>query len=214
MGNKRMQPGWYCHVQNPNLAAYFNGTSWSPTVHASALTPENQRSVTPLQPGHPGPRAPFERQLERGSQAPKSGAGWWWGISAGAVLVICGLLRGSASAGPNCGSPFNKSSLAEYMDALAPEYGLGRTTYAAECRSSLAEATGWVWAFVLLGVLIILASAIIMAVLRSAQGNRATAVPTLPTAASQIEHLARLRDHGLVTPEEFEWKKRDILRSS
>ncbi|MFJ4229191.1 SHOCT domain-containing protein [Paenarthrobacter nicotinovorans] len=100
------------------------------------------------------------------------------------------------------------------MDALAPEYGLGLTTYAAECRSNLAEATGWVWAFVLLGVLVLLASAIIMAVLRSAQNNRATAAPALPTAASQIEHLARLRDQGLVTPEEFEWKKQDILRSS
>jgi hypothetical protein len=29
----------------------------------------------------------------------------------------------------------------------------------------------------------------------------------LPTAASQIEELARLRDSGLVAPEEFEWKK-------
>ena len=84
------------------------------------------------------------------------------------------------------------------MDAVAPEYGLGRTTFAAECRSNLAEATGWVWALVLLGVLVLLASAMIMVVLRSAQGNRATAVSALPTAASQIEHLARLRDQGLL----------------
>ncbi len=209
-----MQPGWYCHIQNANLAAHFNGTSWSPTVHTSALTPDNQRNVTPLQPGHKGPAAPFEKTLASGGQARKAGTAWWWGIASGALLILCGFMTGFADAGSNCGSPFNKSSVAEYMDALAPEYGLGRTTYAAECRSNLAEATGWVWTFILLGVIVALASAIIMAVLRSGQSSRASAITAPPTAASQIEHLARLRDQGLVTPEEFEWKKQDILRSS
>jgi hypothetical protein len=56
--------------------------------------------------------------------------------------------------------------------------------------------------------------AIIMAVLRSAQAPRAAtpAPQAVRTPASQIEDLARLRDKGLVTPEEYEQKKQELLR--
>lgn len=105
-----------------------------------------------------------------------------------------------------------KSSVAELMDAMARDGGLGYTRYAAECRSSIAAATVWVWVLILIGVLVLLASAIIMAVLRSVQANRQLA--PAPTTASQIEELARLRDKGLVTPEEFERKRQELLRRS
>lgn len=123
-------------------------------------------------------------------------------------------MNGFADAGANCGAPFRKSSVADFMDAIAQDSGLGQTTYAADCRESIASATVWVWVLILIGVLLILGSAII--VLRSAQASRAAtpAARPMPTAASQIEELARLRDKGLVTPEEFEWKKQDLLRRS
>jgi hypothetical protein len=138
------------------------------------------------------------------------GSGWWWGIGGGAFLLICGIALGYAPAGRLCGAPFEKSGVAELADAMALEGGLGRMGYAAECRADIAAATVWVWVLILIGVLVVLGSAIIMAVLRSGQANRPTAPAA--TAAAQIEDLARLRDKGLVSPEEFEWKKQELLR--
>jgi hypothetical protein len=96
------------------------------------------------------------------------------------------------------------------MDAIAPEYGLGVTNYAAQCRDSIAGATALTWTLIVLGVIVMLASFLIQAVIRSGHANRAPVV--VPTAALQIEELARLRDKGLVSPEEFEWKRQELLR--
>jgi hypothetical protein len=98
------------------------------------------------------------------------------------------------------------------MDAIAQDSGLGITNYAVECRASIAEATTWTWVLIIIGVLVVLGSAIIMAIIRSGQASRAAAAP--PTTASQIEDLARLRDKGLVSPEEFELKRQELLRRS
>lgn len=234
-----MQPGWYSHFQNPGAVAYFDGNTWGSLRDGFALSPEVQKIIRPLQPGHPGPPAPFETttvsapqkrktkstRLARGEpqtvstsreppiasapRQPKPGTGWWWGIGGGAALILCGIISGFTPSGANCGSPFKKSSVAEYMDALSLDNGLGFTSYAAECRSDIAAATVWVWVLILIGVLVALASAIIMAVLRSGQTSRHTAAPT---TAAQLEDLARLRDKGLVSPEEFELKKQEFLR--
>lgn len=226
-----MQPGWYSHFQNPGAVAYFDGNTWGSLRDGFALAYDVQKIIRPLQPGHSGPPAPFETQAvstpqKRKSKSeplvpmdtqtlstrrePKPGSGWWWGISGGAVLILCGIIGGFTSSGANCGAPFRKSSVAEYMDALSQDNGLGFTSYAAECRSDIAAATVWVWVLILIGVLVALASAIIMVVLRSGHVGRQVAVA--PTAAAKIEDLARLRDKGLVSPEEFELKRQEILR--
>ncbi|WP_115787463.1 SHOCT domain-containing protein [Arthrobacter silvisoli] len=97
------------------------------------------------------------------------------------------------------------------MDAMAQDSGLRGTEYAADCRANIADATTLTWTLILLGVVVVLGSVIIMAVIRAGQANRAT-TPAVPTIAAQIEDLARLRDKGLVTPEEFEWKRQELLR--
>lgn len=211
-----MQPGWYAHIQEPKAVAYFDGTSWGPLTDRFSLPLDIQVTIAQLHPKHPGPRAPFETITVTGSRKSKPGSGWFWGIGAGAFLVFWGIMIGFGDAGANCGAPFRRSGVAELMDAMAQDSGLGRTTYAAGCRESIASATVWVWVLILIGVLLMLGSSIIMAVLRSGQASRA-ATPVarpMPTVASQIEELARLRDKGLVTPEEFEWKKQDLLRRS
>lgn len=170
-----MQPGWYSHIQEPKAVAHFDGTSWGPLTDRFSLPLDVQLTVTRLNPRHLGPRAPFETtEVVRKS---KPGSGWWWGISIGAILILCGLAR-------------------SFMSASRWSPGVAIS----------------VWVLILLGLLIVLASAIIMAVLRSGQTNRV--VTSAPTLASQIEDLARLRDKGLVTPEEFEWKRQELLRRS
>lgn len=207
-----MQPGWYAHLQNPGAVAYFDGTAWGTIQDGYALGPDVQKTIQPLQPGHPGPQAPFETMPVTMTRKRTPGFGWWWGVGGGAFLILCGIITGYAPAGRLCGAPFKKSSVAELSDAMALGSGLGHMGYAAECRTDIAAATVWVWVLILIGVLVVLGSAIIMAVLRSGHANRPTAPAT--TAAAQIEDLARLRDKGLVTPEEYEWKRQELLRRS
>lgn len=206
-----MQPGWYSHVQDPRAVAYFDGFAWGPVTDGFSLSPEIHRVITPLLPGHSGPPAPFEMLAIKGTPTPKPGAGWFWGVGAGAALIVMGLLTGFSPAGSDCGSPFNRDNrVAKLKDALSSDYGLGITSYAAECKESIDAASTWTWVLIIVGVLVLLGSVIIRAILRSTQPNRETNVR--PTIASQIEDLARLRDQGLITPEEFEWKRMDILR--
>lgn len=212
---KGMQQGWYADSQEPTTVACFDGTVWGPETDRLSLTRDIQATISPLHPGHSGPRAPFETTATAVPHKPMpAGLGWLLGIGAGALLIFLGITNGFANAGANCGAPFKGNSIAEYMDALAQDSGIRGTTYAADCKESITSATVWVWALILIGVLVVLASAIIMAVLRSAQAPRAAtpAPQAVRTPASQIEDLARLRDKGLVTPEEYERKKQELLR--
>ncbi|WP_456507468.1 SHOCT domain-containing protein [Arthrobacter sp. TE12232] len=49
-----------------------------------------------------------------------------------------------------------------------------------------------------------------MAIIRCSQASRTKTAK--PTVASQIEDLARLRDKGLLTPDEFELKRPELPR--
>lgn len=211
-----MHPGWYLQTQNPKTAAYFDGRIWgSPTMIAS-LDPEVQESIKgrsdtpPLPP--PATGAP-EGEGEVPPPTGKGGTGWWWGIAAGTALIIVGIIFGFQAAGAYCGAPFKASNMAEYMDAYAPAYGYS-SDYAADCQVDMVSATTTTWILIGLGVLVTLASALIMATIRSgARGRAAEAPPAVQTMASRIEDLARLRDKGLVSPEEYEWKRQELLRS-
>lgn len=209
-----MQPGWYAHVQNPGAVAYFDGRAWGTVRNGYALGPEIQATITPLRPGHPGPAAPFEMLVIKGARTRAPGAGWFWGVGASAAVIVMGLLTGFSDAGSYCGAPFRNRGAAELMDALAREYGLGVTSYEAACRSSIAEATARTWVLIIIGLMVLFASFIIQAIVRSGQANRAAVTASTATVSVQIEDLARLRDKGLVTPEEFEWKRQELLRRS
>lgn len=96
------------------------------------------------------------------------------------------------------------------MDAFAPEYGYS-TDYASECREDMVGATATTWVLIGLGVLVSLVSALIMATIRSGRSKVSTALPAVETLATRIEDLARLRDKGLISPEEYEWKRQELL---
>lgn len=138
----------------------------------------------------------------------KRGSVWFLGVGVGVVLIVIGLIKGFSSAGPNCGAPFKKDAVAEYMDAISLDNGLV-THFAAGCRSKIADATMVTWILIILGVIVMLASFLIQAVIRA--GQRTSPTPVAPTMATQIEDLARLRDKGLITPEEYEAKRQELL---
>lgn len=74
-----MRPGWYSHVNDPRIVAYFNGTVWGSITDGLLLPSQIQNTLTALPPGHPGVAAPFESRTSIGRFI---NAGWWWCIGA------------------------------------------------------------------------------------------------------------------------------------
>jgi hypothetical protein len=48
-----MRPGWYSHINDPRVVSYFDGAMWGPVTDGFTLSPEIQRTITPLLPGIP-----------------------------------------------------------------------------------------------------------------------------------------------------------------
>jgi hypothetical protein len=132
--------------------------------------------------------------------------GWIWLVVIGLVTSIIGIIVGSMKAGGMCGSVFSpKSQVAELYDTLQGSFGGA----AADCKESIAAAAVPTWILIVLGVILVLAGVII----RSIGNNRTTVITAAaaPSVASQIEDLSRLKEQGLVSDEEFEAKRTELL---
>lgn len=138
---------------------------------------------------------------------PRTGAGPFWTMGTGTLLLIIGIIVGSMKVGSLCGSPFDPDSFAaEYYDAI------GGSGAAASCRESIASANIVTWALIAIGVILFVAGLIMRSINRSRPLRTEQSVaPAAPGIGAQIEDLARLRDQGLLTPEEFEAKKAELL---
>lgn len=128
-----MQPGWYAHFQEPGAVAYFDGTSWGTARDGFSLSYEIQESITTLPPGHPGPSAPFEALAIPRSRVRRPGSSWFWGVGAGALFILGGIIRGFSDVA-GCGSPHQRNYTAEMLDHLNAADGIA-TAYAAQCRA-------------------------------------------------------------------------------
>ncbi|MET4062155.1 putative membrane protein [Arthrobacter sp. UYP6] len=137
--------------------------------------------------------------------APKR-RGWIWLVVIGVITSIIGIIVGSTKTGSLCGSVFNPKSLsAEIYDTLSGSYGGAE----ANCRESISAAAVPTWILIVLGIMLVVAGIIV----RSIGNNRPTVVaaPAAPSVASQIEDLSRLKEQGLVSDEEFEAKRAELL---
>lgn len=122
----------------------------------------------------------------------------------GLATSIIGIIIGSVKTGGMCGSVFSpKSTVAELYDTLQGSFGGA----AADCKESIAAAAVPTWILIVLGIIMILAGIIV----RSIGNNRPAAVAPAPSVASQIEDLSRLKEQGLVTDEEYEAKRAELL---
>lgn len=140
------------------------------------------------------------------SETVPKGRGWIWLVVIGLITAVIGIIVGSMKAGGMCGSVFSpKSNVAELYDTLQGSFGGA----AVECKESIAAAAVPTWILIVLGVILVLAGIIV----RSIGNNRPTVVTTAaaPSVASQIEDLSRLKDQGLVSDEEFEAKRAELL---
>lgn len=222
-----MNPGWYAHILNHGIVAHFDGTEWGEVADRASLAPEHSDSVTPLPAGHPGPVAPFEQFVfpvdarpdttpsdvtHSSPSAPKPARrphstllGWILGL--GSTITLIGFIIGFTKVSDICGSPFNPdNTVAELTDAMMYEGGLGVGSNEADCIQDIASAAAFTWALLGLGVLTLLTWLIVRAITSATPRG-----PVQPTVGSQIQDLAGLRAQGIITNEEFEAKKTDLL---
>lgn len=144
-----------------------------------------------------------KNQFNTRISAPKR-RGWIWLVVIGVVTSAIGIVVGSVKSGM-CGSVFSpQSTVAELYDTLQGSYG-GAT---ARCKASIASAAVPTWILIVLGVILVITAIIV----RSIGNSRpSVAAAPAPTVATQIEDLSRLKEQGLVTDEEFESKRAELL---
>ena len=109
-----------------------------------------------------------------------------------------------------CGGVFKPDSLtAEYVDT-----GRGGNDAVASCNQSIASLTIPTWTLIWLGIALVL-TAIVVGVIVWAIGNSrpamVAAAPAATTAATQLEALTRLRGQGIISDEEFDAKRAEVL---
>lgn len=132
--------------------------------------------------------------------------GWVWLVIIGIITAIIGLTVGFQKAGGLCGSVFKPDSLAaELYDSMGGYGG------AAECRRNIASAAVPTWVLIVLGIVLILTGIIVRSIGTSRPTVTAVA-HTGPSIATQIEDLSRLKEQGLVSVEEFDAKRAELLR--
>lgn len=133
--------------------------------------------------------------------------GWMWLVIVGPILTIIGIVVGLVGTGPMCGSVFApESRVAQYYDSYG---GFGGATRA--CEKSIAAAAVPTWILIVLGIVFILMGILIRAIGKNRTPGRAEA-PAVPSVASQLEDLARLKDKGLITIGEYDLKRTFLMR--
>jgi hypothetical protein len=134
---------------------------------------------------------------------PRTRRGWIWLIAAGFSVSITGIVVGVQKVGPLCGSPLMpQSRAAEIFDALRRG-----SRAAAECYRNADSAAAPTWILIVLGIGLVLAGVIV----RVVSINRYAAAAASPSVASHIEELARLQRQGLISDDELNTRRAELL---
>lgn len=134
---------------------------------------------------------------------PMTRRGWVWLIAAGFSVSITGIIVGLQKAGPLCGSALMpQSRAAEIFDALR-----SRSRAAAECYRIVDSSAVPTWILIVLGIALVLAGVII----RVLSINRHAASAASPSVAPQIQELVRLQRQGLISDEELNTRRAELL---
>lgn len=142
----------------------------------------------------------------------------WGGIWFGAITAFIGIITasiginmGNQKAGYLCGSVFKNESLtAEYVDA-----GRGGNSAVTSCNQSIASMTIPTWTLIWLGIALVVTAIVVAVIVWTIGNSRPAAVPAVaaaaPSVATQLEDLSRLKDQGVISAEEFNTKRAELL---
>lgn len=137
--------------------------------------------------------------------------GWVWLACLGIIAASIGIGVGANKTGNLCGSVFKPDNLsAEYADALSgTRYG----SAVADCKDAIAAAATPTWFLIGLGVVLVLAGVIVMSITNRPAGSPVVqaAAPPAPSVTAQLEELARLKEQGLISDDEFDAKRTELL---
>jgi uncharacterized membrane protein len=143
----------------------------------------------------------MERTVQRD---PRTRRGWIWLIAAGFSVSITGIIVGLQKAGPLCGSALMpQSRAAEIFDALRTG-----SRAASECYRRADSAAVPTWTLIVLGFALVLTGVII----RVVSINRYAAGAASPSVAAQIEELVRLQRQGLISDDELNTRRAELLK--
>lgn len=137
-------------------------------------------------------------------QQDKKRRGWIWLVGIGIVVAVIGIIIGFQTAGRLCGGVFRPSSpAAEYYDLMGGNGGM------ASCNRSIAAMAVPTWILIVIGIVMVLTAILV----RSIGNYRPTSAvaPVAPSVAAQIEDLSRLKGQGLISDEEFNTKRAELL---
>ena len=132
--------------------------------------------------------------------------GWVWLVVIGIATAIVGVIVGFQTAGRLCGGVFRPSSpAAEYYDLMGGSGGM------ASCNRSIAAMAVPTWLLIVVGIVLILVGILVRTIGNSRPAVVAAAAPAAPSVAAQIEDLSRLKEQGLISDEEFNAKRAELL---
>jgi len=129
-----------------------------------------------------------------------------WLAGVGGVLTVGGVLAGATKRGYEgvCGSPWAPSDPSNAIDQWV-------------CKSDLGSWASIAWTLVALGALLLLSGLLLLVAHATAPARQAQVAPPPARAVSsvgtELAELARLRDAGALTAEEFEAAKARVLGS-
>lgn len=177
-------------------------------IVASILKVRRRRAATRQRGMAFGPeRAVTYRDQGQGS-APRTATGPNWPFILGPLIIGAGIIMGyTVPVGRRCSGAFagDHPEASGYDIAQAMQNGL--RTYAADaCAAAAPAQAGIYWGIVGFGIAVV----ILGAVLRALAKQQPVAAPA--SVADELTGLARLRDQGLLTTEEFEAQKRKVLQ--
>ncbi|BCW35135.1 hypothetical protein StoSoilA2_11910 [Arthrobacter sp. StoSoilA2] len=157
-------------------------------------------------------------------ETPKKLPGPFWpfilGVGIGAAGIFCGF---TVPVGVHCDaafSPYQKSALTEdyrqaLMQDLSPSINYRQTDFESVCKASASQWSALWWAVIALGAVVFCLGFVLWNRARriSAMTAAAHGAPDEPaqSVATELAHLARLRDQGVVTQSEFEQQKAKLL---
>lgn len=131
--------------------------------------------------------------------------GGLWMAGVGGVLTIGGVLAGAIKRGTDgyCGSAWTPTDLSMFDRAM--------------CKNDLGSWAAIAWTLVALGALLLLSGLLLLVAHGTAPAQQAHVAPPPARAVSsvgtELAEIARLRDSGALTPEEFEAAKARVLGS-
>jgi hypothetical protein len=144
-------------------------------------------------------------------QGARKSKGRIWLIVVGSILSILGIIIGSIRVGACGRGLFPDYSAAHDLDIVA-----GGNGAMALCNRNMPVYAGLTWSLLLPGIALIVIALILRSKSKKRTASAVLATPSpapssSPSVVARMEDLSRLKDQGLISVDEFDAKRQELL---